>query len=173
MQGAAPSVGHDVLAEPVHALVESVATRSIGRLHLPLAAAKLREAERIRDLRHRHSVREVHFVGVDEEGHSIHCFVLENHRQCLGALGNALGVVAVDNEDEALGVLEVVVPQVAKLELAADVPAVKREVLVLESLHVEADCWDCVHCLVQFQLVEDGGLAGGVEAEHQKADRGG
>jgi len=172
MQGAAPSVGLDVLAEPVHALVESVAARGIGCLYLPGPIAKHGEAERLRNLRHSHCVWEVHFVGVDKEGHSVHRFVLENEIQRLGTLGNAVGVVAVDNIDEALGVLKVVVPQVAKFELTADVPAVEREVLVLERLHVKADRRDGVHCLVQFHLVEDGGLAGGVEAEHQEADGG-
>ena len=40
-------------------------------------------------------------------------------------------------------------------------------VLVLHSLNIEADGWDGRDDLAEFQLVEDGGLAGGIEADHQ------
>ena len=52
----------------------------------------------------------------------------------------------------------------SELGLAADVPRVELNVLVLESFHVEADGWDGVDDLVQLHLVEDGCLACCVEA---------
>ena len=53
-------------------------------------------------------------------------------------LADPLAVVGVDDEDESLGVLEVVAPQRADLVLTADVPHGEADVLVLDRLHVEA-----------------------------------
>ena len=47
-------------------------------------------------------------------------------------------VVAVHDEDETLGVLEIMSPQRPDLVLAADVPHGEADVLVLDGLHVEA-----------------------------------
>ena len=48
-------------------------------------------------------------------------------------------------------------------------PDSERDVLVLDSLDVEANRGDGGHDLAELELVEDGGLAGGVEADHQDA----
>lgn len=60
-------------------------------------------------------------------------------------------------------------PQGPDLVLAADVPDIKFDVLVGNGLDVEADGGDGGNVLAQLELVEDGGLAGGVEAEHEQA----
>ena len=41
------------------------------------------------------------------------------------------------------------------------------DVLVLHSLNIKANSWDGGDDLAELQLVEDGGLAGGIEAHHQ------
>ena len=53
-------------------------------------------------------------------------------------LADPLAIVGVDDEDESLGVLEVVAPQRADLVLAADVPHGEADVLVLDGLYVES-----------------------------------
>ena len=60
-------------------------------------------------------------------------------------------------------------PERAELVLAADVPHGERDVLVLHGLDVEANGGDGRDDLAQLELVEDGRLAGGVEADHQDA----
>lgn len=60
-------------------------------------------------------------------------------------------------------------PQRPDLVLAADVPDVKLDVLVGDGLDVEADGGDGSDVLAELELVEDGRLAGGVEAEHEEA----
>ena len=50
-------------------------------------------------------------------------------------------VVAVHNEDEPLGVLEVVAPQGPDFVLAAHVPHREADVLVLNRLNIES--WKC------------------------------
>ena len=55
----------------------------------------------------------------------------------------------------------------SELGLAADVPRVELNVLVLESFHVEADGWDGVDDFSELHLVQDGGLACGIETDHE------
>jgi len=57
----------------------------------------------------------------------------------------------------------------ANLVLSSDVPHSEADVLVLHSLHVEPDGGDGCDNFTQLQLVQDGGLAGGVEADHKDA----
>ena len=89
--------------------------------------------------------------------------------ELIAGLANTVAIVGVDDEDDTLGVLVVVAPERANLVLAADVPHGERDVLVLDSLDVEADGRDGRHDLTKLELVEDGGLAGGVEADHEDA----
>merc|ERR1711934_503637 len=96
-------------------------------------------------------------------------FLGEHAVQLLLGLLNTLAIVAVHHEDDALGVLVVVAPQWANLILATDIPHGERNVLVLDSLHVEADGGDGGHDLTKLELVEDGGLTGGIEADHKNA----
>lgn len=60
-------------------------------------------------------------------------------------------------------------PQGTNLVLTADIPDVKLDILVGDRLDVEADGGDGGDVLAELELVEDGGLAGGVEAEHEEA----
>ena len=109
------------------------------------------------------------FVGEDEEDGVAQLVLLEHAMQLVARLADALAVVRVDDEDETLRVLEVVSPQRPDLVLAAHVPHGEADVLVLDRLHVEADGRYGGHDLAQLQLVQDGRLAGRVQAYHQDA----
>jgi hypothetical protein len=60
-------------------------------------------------------------------------------------------------------------PQDSDLVLATDVPNVELDVLELDGFHVETDGWDGVEDFAQLQLVNDGGLASGIQTEHQNS----
>ena len=65
--------------------------------------------------------------------------VLVQHAlQLLARLDNTITIVAVDDEDDALRVLEVVSPQGSDLVLTTDIPHGELDVLVLDGLDVEA-----------------------------------
>ena len=57
--------------------------------------------------------------------------------ELLLGLDDALPVVAVHDEDESLGVLEVVPPQGADLVLTAHIPHSEADVFVFYRLHIE------------------------------------
>lgn len=73
---------------------------------------------------------------------------------------------AIHHENETLGAGIVMAPQRTDLVLAADVPNVELDVAQRNRLHVESHCRDGGDVVLQFELVQDGGLAGGVETEH-------
>ena len=125
------------------------------------------EAELVGDLSDRHGLREILLVSKDEED-SVAELILGQHLvELVVGLGDTLAVVRVDNEDETLGVLEVVPPERTDLVLASHIPHGEVDVLVLDRLDVEADGGDRRHDLTELQLVQDGGLTGGIETNHQ------
>ena len=107
--------------------------------------------------------------------------------ELLPGLSDTLSIVGVDDEDESLGVLEVVPPEGADLVLTAHVPHGEADVLVLHRLYVETcntlfdelvhggevvgltDGGDGGDDLSELELVEDGGLSGGVQSDHEDA----
>ena len=65
--------------------------------------------------------------------------VLVQHAlQLLASLDYTITIVTVDNEDDALGVLEVMSPQRSDLVLTTDIPYGELDVFVFDSLNIES-----------------------------------
>jgi hypothetical protein len=75
--------------------------------------------------------------------------------QFLPSLNNTVTIIAVNDEDDTLGVLEVMSPQRSDLVLSTNIPYGELNVLVFDSLNVEA--WK-----VRSQLPVQARLSGGV-----------
>lgn len=131
------------------------------------------EAELVGHLRDGHGIRQVLLVGEHQHDGLTQLVLGEHPVQLVVGLAHAVLVVGVNDEDQALGVLVVVAPERADLVLASDVPHGERDVLVLDGLDVETDGRDRGHDLAELQLVQDGGLAGGVKANLRSGRRGG
>ena len=156
-----------VVGKPVEALVEAVAGRGARGLHVPLAVADVVEPELVGHLGDAHRLGEILLVGEHEE-HGVAQLVLTQHLvELVVGLDDTLAVVRVDDEDEALRILEVVAPQRTDLVLTAHIPHGEVDVLVLDGLHVEADGGDGGDDLAELELVEDGGLTSGIETDHK------
>jgi hypothetical protein len=81
--------------------------------------------------------RQILLVSEDQE-ESVPQLVLVQHAlELLTRLNNTVTIVAVDDEDDTLGVLEVMPPQRTDLVLTTDIPHGELDVLVLDSLDVE------------------------------------
>lgn len=81
--------------------------------------------------------RQILLVGKDKE-ESVPQLVLVQHAlELLTRLNNTVAIVAVNDEDDTLGVLEVMPPQRTDLVLTADIPHGELNVLVLDGLDVE------------------------------------
>ena len=111
------------------------------------------------------SSRHILLVRQDQHRRVAELIFLEHAVQRAACVLHSRWVVAVDDKDEAVRVLEVVPPERADLVLSADVPHVELYLLVLDRLHVETDRWDGVDDLAELELVEDCGLARRVEAD--------
>ena len=125
------------------------------------------ETKLVGDLRRVHGVGEILLVGKDEQEGVAELILIEHALQLLAGLRDTFPVVGVDDEDDALRVLEVcgrvrerdagaraelesadtsdaggttrtMPPERTDLVLSSDVPDGERNVLVLYSLNVEA-----------------------------------
>lgn len=86
----------------------------------------------------RKTYRQILLVGKDQQDGISQLILIQHALEFLSGLNNTLAIVAVDDEDDTLGVLEVMSPQRSDLVLATDIPHGELDVLVLDSLDVEA-----------------------------------
>jgi hypothetical protein len=77
-------------------------------------------------------------VGENQEKCIAQLVFVQHPLQLFTCLDNTISIVAVDDEDDALRVLEVVSPQRPDLILPTDVPHCELNVLVFDSFDVEA-----------------------------------
>jgi hypothetical protein len=85
----------------------------------------------------RRTYRQILLVGEDEKNGIPQLILVQHALQLLASLDDTIAIVGVDNEDDTLGVLEVVPPQRTDLVLTTDIPHGELDVLVLDSLDVE------------------------------------
>lgn len=161
------SLGFIVRRQPRQPFVESVARSGARRLNVPIPIPDAGETQFFLDLVGLHGVGKVLLVGEDEDDGVPHLPVVDDAVKLLPRLVDTVSVRAVHHEDEALRPRVVVPPEGPDLVLAAHVPHVELNVLVGDGLHVEAHGGDGGDRLAQLQFVEDGGLAGRVQAQHQ------
>ena len=76
-------------------------------------------------------------VGEDQQNGVSELILVEHALKLLTSLDNTVAIVAVDDEDDTLGVLEVMSPERTDLVLTTDIPHGELDVLVLDSLDVE------------------------------------
>lgn len=77
-------------------------------------------------------------VGEDQEESVPELILVQHTLQLLSCLNNTIAIVGVDNEDNTLGVLEVMPPQRPDLVLSSNIPYGELNVLVLDGLDVES-----------------------------------
>jgi hypothetical protein len=77
-------------------------------------------------------------VGENQENGIPQLVLVQHALQFLPSLNNTVAIVAVNNEDDALGVLEVMSPQGSNLVLSTNIPYGELNVLVFHGLNVEA-----------------------------------
>lgn len=82
--------------------------------------------------------RQILLVGEDQEDGVPELVLVQHALQFLPGLDNTIAIVAVDDEDDTLGVLEVVSPERSDLVLPTDIPHGELDVLVLDGLDVES-----------------------------------
>jgi hypothetical protein len=76
-------------------------------------------------------------VGEDQEESVPQLILVQHSLELLTGLNNTIAIVAVDNEDDTLCVLEVMPPERTDLVLTTDIPHGELDVLVLYGLDVE------------------------------------
>lgn len=76
-------------------------------------------------------------VGEDQKNSIPQLILVQHALQLLSCLNNTITIVAINNEDDTLGVLEVMSPERSDFVLSTDIPHCELNVLVLDGLDVE------------------------------------
>lgn len=76
-------------------------------------------------------------VGENKEKGISKLILVEHALQLFPSFDNSVTIVAVNNEDDTLGVLEVMSPQRSDLVLSTNIPYGELNVLVFDSLNIE------------------------------------
>lgn len=155
--------------EPFETLVQTISGCGTSRLDVPGALSQAVKAELVSDLGSIHGVGQILLVGEDEQDGISQLILVQHTLEFLSGLDDTIPIVAVDDEDDALGVLEVVSPQRTDLVLTTDIPHGELDVLVLNSLDVEANSGDGGDDFTKLQLVQNGGFTGGIETDHENS----
>mmetsp|Transcript_35144 Transcript_35144/g.94327 ORF Transcript_35144/g.94327 Transcript_35144/m.94327 type:complete len:351 (-) Transcript_35144:265-1317(-) len=160
--------GGDVRDEPPHALQQALASIRGARHDAPVSALDLVQPQEIPQLGGGQRPRQVLLVGEDQQCCPRQPLLPQQIRQSVATVLQPRPVGRVDHPHQAVGGLEVVLPITPDGLLPTHVPNVELVALVLERLDVEAQGGrDGVDGL-PVELLEDGGLAGVIQAEHQE-----
>lgn len=95
------------------------------------------QTELVGDLGSVHCVWQILLVCEDKEKSIPELVLVQHALELLTSLRDTVTIVAVNNEDDTLGVLEVMSPQRSDLVLSTDIPHGELDVLVLDGLDVE------------------------------------
>lgn len=155
--------------EPLKTLVQTISRGGAGGLDVPTAMSQAVEAELVSDLGGVHGIRKILLVGKDQEDGVAELVLIEHALKLFAGLDDTVTIVAIDDEDDTLGVLEVVSPEGTDLVLTTDIPDGELDVLVLDGLDVEANGRDSGDNLAKLELVENGGFTGGIETDHENS----
>jgi hypothetical protein len=153
--------------EPLQTFVQTVSGGSASGLDVPGALSQAVESELVCDLGGVHGVGQILLVGEDKQNGIPELILVEHALELLAGLDDTVAIVAVNDEDNTLGVLEVMSPEGTDLVLTTDIPHGELNVLVLDSLDVEANGGDGGDDLTKLKLVKNGGFTGGIETNHQ------
>lgn len=82
--------------------------------------------------------RQILLVGKDQKEGVSELVLVQHTLQLLASFHHTIAIVAIDHENDTLGVLEVMPPQRSDLVLSSNIPHCELDVLVLYSLNVEA-----------------------------------
>jgi len=155
--------------KPLKTFVETITGGGTGGLDKPGTLSETVKTKLVGDLSSVHGIRQILFVGEDKEKGVPEFILIQHTLQLLAGLNYTVTIVAVDDEDDTLGVLEVMSPQRSNLVLSTNIPHGELDVLVLDCLNVEANGGDGCDDFAQLQLIQNCGLSGSVQANHQDA----
>jgi len=157
------------VAQPFETFIETITGSSAGRLDVPGALSETVKTKLVCDFGSVHGVGKILLVGEDKEKSVTELILVQHALELFTCLDDTISVVGVDNEDDTLGVLEIMPPKRSDLVLPTNIPHCELDVLVLDSLNVEADCGNGGDNFTELELVENSGLSGGVKTNHQNS----
>jgi len=157
------------VAEPLQTLIKTITRSGASGLDVPGALSQAMKTQLVCDLCGVHGVWQILLVGKDQKKSISELILVQHALQLLTSLDNTITIVAINDENDTLGVLEVMSPQRSNLVLSTNIPYGELNVLVFDSLNVETDCRDGCDNFTELQLVQNCSLSGGIQTNHQNS----
>ena len=82
--------------------------------------------------------RQILLIGENQQKRIPKFILVQHPLQFLAGFNHTIAIVAINNEDNALGILEVMPPKRSDLVLPTDIPHGELDVLVFDGLDVKA-----------------------------------
>merc|ERR1712216_544378 len=162
-------LGRQSSRHPVEAFKESITGCCACVLEVPLTVLQVMQAKLVHHLGRSHGIRQILLVRKHKDHGIAHLILLQDLCEFFACILDTVTVIAINYKDQALSICVIVPPQLTDLVLAADIPDIEVNVLVLNGLDIEANGWDRCHHLTQLQLVQDRSLPCCVKTNHQHA----
>jgi len=153
--------------EPLQTFVETVSGCSASRLDVPGTLSQAVKTQLVSDLGGVHGIWQILLVGENQKNSVSELVLIQHSLEFLPGLNHTVTIVAVDDEDDTLGILEVMSPERSNLVLSTNIPHGELNVLVFDSLNVETNRGDGCDDFTQLELIQNCGLSGSVQTNHQ------
>ena len=138
------------------AFKNALPTGRTTRLNLPdMIPCNLIKLQPPAQLIRSHRIWQILLIRKHKQQRILHLPVLNDARKFSASLFQTIAVAAVYDKHQALSTAEVVSPQRSDLILSTNVPDIEFGVLVRNGLHVEANCRDGSHVLLELEVVQD------------------
>lgn len=130
--------------------------------------------------------RQILLIGKDQKQSIPELIFVQHSLQFFTSLYNSLAIVAINNENNALGILEIVPPKRPNLVLSTNVPYGELDIFVFNGLNVETysrqtklmlciklnmclltNCWNGGYDFPEFEFVENSSLPCSIKTHHQ------
>ena len=108
---------------------------NLGSVHCVLCTASVFA---IQELIRKCTHWQILLVGEDQQKGVTELVLVQHALKLLTGLDDTVAIVGINDEDDTLGVLEVMSPQWADLVLSSNIPDGKLDILVFDSLDVES-----------------------------------
>jgi len=159
----------EVVAEPFETLIKTVSAGGTGGLDVPSALPEAVKAKLVGNLGGVHGIRQILLVGENQEKSVPQLILVQHPLELLAGLRHTLSIVGVHDENDTLGVLEVMAPEGTDLVLSTNIPDGEGDVLVFDSLDIETNGGDGGDDFSELQFVQDGSFTGGIQSNHENS----
>jgi len=155
--------------KPFQTFVKTISGGSTSGLDVPGTLSQAMKTQLVGNLGSVHGIGQILLVGENQKNSVSKLILVQHTLQFLPSLDDTITIITVNDEDDTLGVLEVMSPQRSDLVLSTNIPYGELNVLIFDGLDIETDCGNSCDNFTKLELVKNRSLPSSVQANHQNS----